>query len=444
MSQSQPKSAPSLAIDLTEFRQGWRILILSLLGIGTSVSVVPLYSFGSLILPLQEGLGWSREEIQPAISFLLVATIIAVQISGWLIRRHGLRPVAIISLIALSLSYWLITFITEVWQLYACYTLLAFAGMGTTMVTWTQLVNLWFDRNRGLALAIILCGTGSAALILPPLLNWAIELAGWKAGFWILALLPLLITTPLSIFWIRSDSPASAVVTRTVGGPLSLVGLSLGETARSLRFWLCNVALLLSVTAMVGMVTSTIPMLRDKGLSASDAAMAFSVYGVSLILGRVVVGYLVDRLWAPGVAFVVLAMPAVGCLMFSVVDTHLHSLMLASALVGLGAGAEMDIAAFLMARYFGMRDYSRIFSLHMGFIGLGAALAPLYFNYLFAQSGSYSGLLLHCTISFALGAALLLLMGRYPDFGRPLARKEHGEVEHDGMGSLSRSRGQEA
>src|SRR5690606_4138340 len=143
--------------------------------------------------------------------------------------------------------------------------------MGTTMVTWTQLVNLWFDRNRGLALAIILCGTGSAALILPPLLNWAIELAGWKAGFWILALLPLLITTPLSIFWIRSDSPASAVVTRTVGGPLSLVGLSLGETARSLRFWLCNVALLLSVTAMVGMVTSTIPMLRDKGLSASDA-----------------------------------------------------------------------------------------------------------------------------------------------------------------------------
>src|SRR5690606_13205157 len=149
------------------------------------------------------------------------------------------------------------------------------------------------------------------------------------------------------------------------GGAPRLVGMSLGETARSLRFWLCNIALLLSVTAMVGMVTSTIPMLRDKGLSASDAAMAFSVYGVSLILGRVVVGYLVDRLWAPGVAFVVLAMPAVGCLMFSVVDTHLHSLMLASALVGLGAGAEMDIAAFLMARYFGMRDYSRIFSLHM-------------------------------------------------------------------------------
>lgn len=436
---SQHHSGPSLAIDLTEFRQGWRILILALLGIGTSVSVVPLYSFGSLVLPLQEGLGWSREEIQPTISFLLVATIIAVQISGWLIRRYGLRPVAILSLIALSLAYWLVTFVTEVWQLYACYTLLAFAGMGTTMVTWTQLVNLWFDRNRGLALAIILCGTGSAALVLPPLLSWVIGLAGWRAGYWLLALLPLLITMPLSIFWMRSDSPVIAAATSAVGGPPRLVGLSLGETARSPRFWLCNVALLLSVTSMVGMVTSTIPMLRDKGLSAGDAALAFSIYGASLILGRVVVGYLVDRLWAPGVAFVVLAMPAVGCLMFSVVDTHLHSLMLASALVGLGAGAEMDIAAFLMARYFGMRDYSRIFSLHMGFIGLGAALAPLYFAYLYAQTGSYSGLLTHCVITFALGSVLILTLGRYPKFDQSEPDQQAVEQSGDDMPGLSRS-----
>src|SRR5690606_30145668 len=143
-----------------------------------------------------------------------------------------------------------------------------FAGMGTTMVTWTQLVNLWFERNRGLALAIILCGTGSAALVLPPLLSWVIGLGGWKAGYWLLALLPLLITLPLSLFWIRSDSPAVITAAGPPGGAPRLVGMSLGETARSLRFWLCNIALLLSVTAMVGMVTSTIPMLRDKGLSA--------------------------------------------------------------------------------------------------------------------------------------------------------------------------------
>ncbi|MBA1204273.1 MFS transporter [Pseudomonas capeferrum] len=413
---SQHDHKPSLAIDLTEFRQGWRVLILALLGIGTSVGVAPLYSFGTLVLPLQEAFGWSREQIQPAIAFLFAFSIIAVQISGWMIRRYGLRPVAICSLVTLSVGFLLLTLMTgAIWQLYAGYALLAFAGMGTTVVTWTQLVNLWFERNRGLALAIILCGTGLAALVLPPSISWLISMTDWRAGFWVLAALPLLITLPLSVLWMRSDSPITQAAAAPGEAP-RLPGMSLRQAALAPRFWLCNLALVLSVTSMIGMVTSTVPMLRDKGLSATDAALAFSVYGISLILGRVVVGYLVDRIWAPGVAFVVLSLPALGCLIFAATDTHMTSLMLASVLVGLGSGAEMDIAAFLMARYFGMRDYSRIFSLHMGFIGLGATAAPLYFAYLYAQTGSYAGLLTHGTVTFALGAVLILAMGRYPKF----------------------------
>ncbi|MCY1258398.1 oxalate/formate antiporter family transporter [compost metagenome] len=436
---SQHHSGPSLAIDFTEFRQGWRILILALLGIGTSVGVAPLYSFGTLVLPMQEAFGWSREQIQPAIAFLFGFTIVAVQISGWLIRRHGLRPVAISSLVALALGYFAISLMTgPIWQLYAGYSLLAFVGMGTTMVTWTQLVNLWFDRNRGLALAIILSGTGLAAVLLPPVLGWVIAQSDWRAGFWVLGAMPLLITWPLSLLWMRSDSPITHAAAEPGTAP-RLPGMSLRQAALSPRFWLCNVALVLSVTSMIGMVTSTVPMLRDKGLSATDAGLAFSVYGISLILGRVVVGYLVDRLWAPGVAFVVLVMPAFGCLLFAGVDTHMTSLMLASVLVGIGAGAEMDIAAFLMARYFGMRDYSRIFSLHMGFIGLGATLAPLYFAYLYAQSGSYSGLLTHCVITFALGSVLILTLGRYPKFDQPAPVQQAAHQSGDDLPGLSRS-----
>jgi len=426
-------------IDLTEFRQGWRILILALLGIGTSVGVAPLYAFGSLVLPLQDAFGWSREQIQPAIAFLFAATIIAVQISGWLIRRHGLRPVTIWSLLTLSLGYFAFSLMTgPIWQLYAGYALLAFVGMGTTVVTWTQLVNLWFDLNRGLALAIILSGTGLAALVLPPILTWTIDLVDWRAGFWVLGAIPLLVTLPLALLWIRSDSPIARASAET-GAVSRLPGLTLRQAALSPRFWLCNVALVLTVTSMIGMVTSTVPMLRDKGLSPTDAGLAFSVYGISLILGRVVVGYLVDRLWAPGVAFVVLLMPALGCLIFAGVDTHMTSLMLASALVGMGAGAEMDIAAFLMARYFGMRDYSRIFSLHMGFIGLGATLAPIYFAYLYAQTGSYAGLLTHCIITFALGSFLILALGRYPKFSLPEPAQQLQAAAGDELTGLSRN-----
>jgi len=441
MSHSQNHPRTSMAIDLTEFRRGWRILILAMSGILTSVSTTPLFSFGSLVLPLQDAFGWSRAEIQPSISFLFVAAVVSVQISGWLIRRYGLRPVTVASLLALSLGYMLVTFISgPIWQLYVAYTLLAFAGMGTTTVTWTQLVNLWFDRNRGLALAFILCGSGLAAFILPPLISWAIGLWGWRAGFWVLGALPLLLTLPLAVYWMSSNAPAEQAVHRQEASRPRLPGHSLSETARSKRFWLCNLALLFSVTSMVGMVTSTVPMLRDKGLSSTDAAIVFSVFGITLIVGRMLVGYLVDRVWAPGVAFVVLALPAVGCLIFSATGSNMLILMLASTLVGLGAGAEMDIAAFLMARYFGMRDYSRVFSLHMGIIGLGAALAPFYFAYLYSLSGSYSGMLLHCSITFALSAVLILAMGRYPKFQEKSVYEAEIDPVQDGAGAaLSRS-----
>jgi len=125
------KPGTSLSINFTEFRLGWRVLILALIGIGTSVSVAPLYAFGSMIVPLQEAFGWTRGEIQPAISFLFASSVISIQITGWLFKRYGIRPVTVCSLVALSLAYVLITCNTgSIWQLYGGYALLLSPVLG--------------------------------------------------------------------------------------------------------------------------------------------------------------------------------------------------------------------------------------------------------------------------------------------------------------------------
>ncbi|WP_313485201.1 MFS transporter [Stutzerimonas kunmingensis] len=422
MSLAARKPRTPIAIDWTEFRLGWKILILALLGIGTGASVAPLYSFGTMVVPIQEAFGWTRGEVQAAISFQIAASVVAIQIGGWLNNRYGLRPVTIISLIALPLSFFAISLNTgSLWQLYLGYAMLSFAGMGTMYVTWTQLTCLWFEKNRGLALAIILCGSGLAALVQPSLLSWAISNWGWRAGFWTLGLLPLLLTLPLSVLWLRSTGPAalSAVDAKLEKRiEVSLPGMTFRETAVSKRFWLLTFALALSVMAMVGMLTNMLPLMRDNGLPADTAARVFGAYGISLILGRVVVGYLLDRLWAPVVAFFVLALPAIGCLIFFAVPTHVPTLVLASLLVGLGAGAEMDVATYMMARYFGLRDYSRSFSLHLGVISLVSAIAPIFFAVLFDRTGSYAAMLSWCTVSFGLSALLMLTLGRYPTFAK--------------------------
>ncbi|WP_296255167.1 MULTISPECIES: MFS transporter [unclassified Pseudomonas] len=412
------KPKVSLAVDWTEFAQGWRVLILSLIGIATSVGVAPIYAFGTLVLPLQEAFGWSRGEIQSAAAFQYASSVLAFQLAGWLNKRYGLRPITLGSLLALALAYVMMTFNTgHLWQLNLGFALLAFAGVGTLHVTWTQLTCLWFEKNRGLALAVILCGTGLTALILPSLLSWAISQWGWRAWFWGLALLPLLITLPLSLLWMRASVPvptarssalADAPQTRQVSG------LSLREALRSARFWIANCAFFLAVLGMMGMITNAVPLMRDSGLSAAEAASVFGAFGMSLIVGRLFIGYLVDRLWAPGVAFFVLMLPAVGCLLFIAVGARIPLLILACVFAGLGAGAEMDVASYLMARYFGLRDYSRIFALHMSFTAIGSTISPLLFGALFERTGSYHAMLTFCMVGFAMGALLLLAMGRYP------------------------------
>lgn len=95
---------------------------------------------------------------------------------------------------------------------------------------------------------------------------------------------------------------------------------------------------------------------------------------------------------------------------------HAATLALATLLIGLGAGAEFDIAAYLMARYFGMRDYGRLFGVHVALITIASALAPWLFGRIYTVTGSYTTMLAICGAAFLLGAITLLPLGRYPKF----------------------------
>lgn len=187
----------------------------------------------------------------------------------------------------------------------------------------------------------------------------------------------------------------------------------------SIKFWTCNLALSLVISSIVGMVTSTVPMLQARGLSAADAGLVFSGFGISLIFGRMLIGYLLDRVWPPAIAAFSLALPGIGCLIYLSSTMDFHWLLVAAVLVGFGAGAEFDIAAFLVARYFGLREYGRLFGVHQGLNTVASALAPLLFAYLLSRTGNYSAMLVYSLACSVIGPLLLLTMGRAPRFSTP-------------------------
>lgn len=258
--------------------------------------------------------------------------------------------------------------------------------------------------------------------MLPLLITWSVSTWGWQAGFISLSVLPVAIALPLTLRWLMPVSSRNgAKAAEQPKAQQESGGILLSEALRSWRFWVCNLSMTLVVACVVGLVTNIIPLLQDRGLSAVEAGQIFSAFGISLILGRLVVGYLIDRLWAPGVAAVALMMPALACLIFAMATNNTALYILATLLVGIGAGAEFDIAAFLIARYFGMRDYGRLFGIHLGLITAGAAAAPLLFGALYSLTGDYSGLLTFSTACFIIGPLMLLSLGSYPVFRHPTA-----------------------
>jgi MFS family permease len=414
-------------MNLSEFRSGWKVLILALLGIAVSINAVLLYGFGALVIPFEEAFGWDRGSQQVAISFLYGGAVIGLQAVGWVNIAFGVRATTVASLLLMGLGYLACIPLLggSIWSLYILFGILPIVGMGALAITWTQLINLWFVENRGLALAIGLSGTGLTAAVMPSAIAACIESWGWPSVFVLLAVLNFVLI-PLTLMLFRFPR---ASLSSSEGGDESksiaaLGGVDFKKGVVSRRFWTCNIAIALVVSAVMGMITNGVPMLQSMGFSGKEAGYIFSTFGASLVLGRLTVGFFLDRYWPPGVAAFSLMIPAVGCVIFYTGSGSIPVMMLAVGLVGVGAGAEFDVAAFLVAKFFGLKDYGRLMGFHQALITVASAMAPLLFAAMYKASAGYQAMLLYCIFATAVGGAMLLSLGRPPEFSGGQAKAD--------------------
>jgi MFS transporter, OFA family, oxalate/formate antiporter len=175
------------------------------------------------------------------------------------------------------------------------------------------------------------------------------------------------------------------------------------------------VVILLVGIQTAGTVTNFVPLLQDRDYSAVDAARIAGLIGVTIMFGRLFTGFLIDRFWAPGIAFPLLVLPAFACIALTGTEITPTVAVLAAMAVGLAAGAETDLVAFLTARYFGLKHYGRIYGLLYAFFALASGLGPFMFGRGFDLAGNYDLVLYTAAGMVVVGATLLLSLGRYPD-----------------------------
>ncbi len=398
-----------------ELQQRWPLVLATCIGIISSSFVLPYYTIGALVGPVTAEFGWTRAEFQSAILFSSGLGALTSPFIGWLIDRFGARRVALPAMLGLGVGFFIASSMQgELWMLFLAYASIALLGAGTIPVTWTRAIATSFFKRRGLALGLSLTGTGICASVAPHYTVWLTSEFGWRGAYIGLGLVPFILVWPVLYFLFRPIESTSAEDNK-VGHQAHQAheGLTLSEAAKSYRFWILLLSILFAYMGFSGIGPNLFPSMTDDGFSREQAASIQSVFGISIIVGRVVVGYLCDRYWAPGIACVCLLMPTVGTLIFYG-DQSFVMAAIASFTIGFAAGAELDLMAFLAAKYFGLKHYAKIYSVLYATLAVCSGTAPMAFASVYDITGSYDTGFVAATILFLAASMMVLALGRYP------------------------------
>jgi MFS family permease len=335
----------------------------------------------------------------------LVAAFLAPLV-GRAADRHGVRPIGLLCLCILGIIYGLLAAMRGPIAIY--YSLASAAvifGLGTTGVVFMRAVSTHFTRSLGLALAVSRSGVAISAALLPVLIYHSIKSFGWRGGYALLAVVTLVVGLPACVMWISDDrslpsKPQIRLAWRALLFNRKIVTLCL--------------AVALTIGPVVGILSQLQPLLMGKSIAGGTAAVLGSILAVSVLVGTLLTGWLVDRIWAPLIGCVFLCASGVGCLLLLPQTLSVARATCAVALVGITQGAELDLAGYLIARYFGVADYAAIFGLTIFAIGLASAGSQMAFAFLFDRTGGYNVPLELSVMAFMIASVTFLALGRYP------------------------------
>ena len=372
---------------------------------------IMVYAFGILSLGLTSEFGWSPATVASLFTAFLAGSGIGFALLGRWISRAGIRlPSALFAMI-FGLTFSAVGIMPPSPPWFALlFLIIGISGAACTVLPYTVAVAGFFDGRRGLALGIVVAGSGIGAFALPQIARHASAAFGWRGGFaligFLAAFLPLIALT----FFVRTPPGMIASRTRNAGGVDRRTIAQIYLANRS--FWLILAAILPVSVAAFGGMSSLVPLFTGRGFSSGTVATILSVVGLASWIGRLAVGYLLDRVFAPYLTAGVMLLAAAGLMILILADSP-WAACVGAICVSLALGAEADMLSFLVSRYFPLKEFSQV----TGLIwvvwawsgGVGAALAAGAVT----QYQSYGPALAGFAILLLAGAFLICRLGAY-------------------------------
>ena len=386
---------------------GWKLAGLALLVIGLASG--PVWSgVGVWVKALEMHFGWSRAQLTGAFSLAQLEGSILGPLLGYLIDRLGPRRMVFIGLVITGLGFVLFSRTNNLLTFYVSYGLIM---LGTAAGSWLPLmtvVNRWFVRKRGLAMAVAAEGSPLGGLLLLPVLAWAVTPShfGWSTTALWIGIVFLALAFPISRF-IRErpedyaerpdgdPSPSSLMsqldIVRTPPrdiGSRDQPDFTASQAIRTSAFWLITFGHAFSSMLFATLTVHLVPMLTDQEMSLQSSAYVFSVMMGVAAAFQLIGGYVGDRM-ETRVAIAVFGFIQAAGFTVAVFTESMPMAILFAVLFGAGFGGRNPLTVAIRAEYFGPNAFATITGISSAPMYLFMLAAPLFAAFIFDTQGSY-------------------------------------------------------
>ncbi len=366
-----------------EIVSGFPVVAVSTAGLTFSVGTVLFYTFGVFVRPLEAEFGWGRAALSGAILALQLSMAVAAPLYGFLIDRFGARRIILLSITPLCLLVAALSLLDHaIWQLYLVFALVPLLAGGASPIGYARVLVTRFERDRGLALGMALAGVGIGATLLPPLAQGLISSCGWRVAYLVLGMATFLATFPACLMFLPNQHIAAS---HRFATPVSCNAWTIMRSPTYLQI----TCLFIAIGAVtVAAVPHMVPIVRSHGLSDGASAGVAATIGIAVILGRGLVGSALDHMEAAKVLMGILGLLALAMALLAFAH-QIGMLMAAAFLTGFAVGAEVDILAFLVSRYFPEHLFSRLYGTALGVFMASSGVGPFLLGASFAKTGDY-------------------------------------------------------
>ena len=389
-----------------EVPYGWVVITASLLlhsiGLGA-----PNILFVAL-KPIAADLGTERWVPSMAYSLMMLgAGAGGIAMGLWMDRRGILQPILFGSLMICAGAL-MVSHSESRWGLWVANgILIGLLGKSAMIAPLIANATRWFDRRRGLAIAIIASGQGLSGAVWPPVVGAMVAMVGWRDTYFWYSVFALCTMLPLA-WLIRPQPPVPP--SGPIRGAGSESGMVLGWPSGRVQLilWLavvgCCASMAMPIVHLVSHAT-------DLGHAQARATELLSVLMVAGFVSRIAFGMVADRIGAVPTLLIGSACQLVMLGVFAVVES-LTALYVAALLFGLGFSGIMPCYPMMLRMWFPVSQIGWRIAAQYMFGALGMALGGWMAGQIYDLYGGYAPAFLTGMVfnlaNFALIAALFV------------------------------------